>query len=529
MSNQPQATRPERILTTLIAAALLCAALMSLAGIFLLTLGFDEAWILLALHQIIHPATPDMAIAPVVSNGGLFAAAQLAISAVVGNALWAHRLFVFLCLIAIAAILMRQARRQSQSTAIALLVPSVLIGLPGTLVFGATAYGTMPAFLLLLCVIEVWDATSERRWTRRIACGIVAGLAAATRLELLMLLPAMVIAALLQREGRRARLTDALIAAVIGAAILGASLALLYHAAPAKAPVDSTSVGSMTGATGAILDYPRLLNKWVIGESFMSPALLVLATLVGWVIMRGSDRRSTAVASILIPCGWLLWLAWLARSPIPHLRYLWPALACFAVVLGFGLAHLYEWGQSQRQPFARIAALTLGLACILSGLGSTLRDLVHGEGNILSWEWSRETPADYYRRFQYVHDQRAAAQYLRDQTTPNEDIGVVGLDMELRYLTGRRIIPLQSLAQGDAWKDPAHLPRRFMISPMVGSYLYLRPQGYRWIEENCTLEAQFGRYSFYRVTGPYPPDPATLTLDAVRQPPHPLSKRTWGG
>jgi hypothetical protein len=285
----------------------------------------------------------------------------------------------------------------------------------------------------------------------------------------------------------------------------------------------------MTGATGAILDYPRLLNKWVIGESFMSPALLVLATLVGCVIIRRNDRRSSIVASILIPCGWLLWIAWLARSPIPHLRYLWPALACFAVVLGFGLAYLHEWGQAQRQPLARIAALTLALTCIGSGLGSTLRDLVHGEGNILSWEWSRETPADYYRRFQYVHDQRAAARYLRDQTTPNEDIGVVGLDMELRYLTGRRLIPLQTLAQGNAWKDPTHLPRRLMISPMVGSYLYLRPQGHRWIEENCTLEAQFGRYSFYRVTGQYPPDPATLTLDAVRQPPHPLSKRPWGG
>jgi hypothetical protein len=502
---------------------------MSLAGIFLLTLGFDEAWILLALHQIIQPAAPDMAIAPVVSNGGLFAAAQLAISALAGNTLWAHRLFVFVCFIGIIAILMRQVRRHGHSPAAALLVPSVLIGLPGTLIFGATAYGTMPAFLLLLCVIQVWDATPERPWTRRIACGILAGLAAATRLELLMLLPAMVIAALLPREGRRARLTDALIAAVIGGAIMGVSLALLYHAAPAKAPVDSTSVGSMTGATGAILDYPRLLNKWVIGESFMSPALLVLATLVGWIIARGNNQRSSTIASILIPCGWLLWIAWLARSPIPHLRYLWPALACFAVVLGFGLAHLHEWGQAQHQPVARIAALTIALACILSGIASTLRDLVHGEGNILSWEWSRETPADYYRRFQYVTDQRAAAHYLRDQPTPNEDIGVVGLDMELRYLTGRRLIPLQSFAKGDAWKDPAHLPRRLMISPMVGSYLYLRPQGHRWIEENCTLEAQFGRYSFYRVTGPYPPDPAALNLDAVRQPPHPLSKRTWGG
>jgi hypothetical protein len=293
--------------------------------------------------------------------------------------------------------------------------------------------------------------------------------------------------------------------------------------------LDATTVASMTGMRAAVFDYPRLLNKWVIGESFMSPALLVLATLIVWVTLRGSKNPASSASAVLIVSGWLLWLAWMTRSPLAHLRYLWPALACFAVVLGTGLARLHAWGVSRDEPAPRLAALVLALSCVVTGLGSTLRALAHGEGNILSWEWSRETPIDYFRRFQHLHDQRAAAQFLRDHANDDQTIGVLGLDMELRYLTGRRLIPLKTLGDNNAWKDPQHLPRRLVLTPMIGSYMYLTPAGYRWIEENCTLEAQFGHYCFYRVTGAYPKDPAVLQPSIVYQPPAPLARPAWGG
>jgi hypothetical protein len=527
MTSPPHTTNAERWLLRALVLALALAALMSLAATFLLTLGFDEAWILLGIDGIVHPVPRDLAVAPVISNGGFFAVGQLAVSAVAGRTLWPHRLFVLLCLVAALALVMRRGRRTARSTAAMWLAPAVLVGLPGTLVLGASGYASVPAFLLLLCVVELWETSETRRWVRRFVCGALAGLAAATRLEVAVLMPALIIVSLVQRDGRRRRLADSCVATLVAAPVLLACMTALSHAVRIPG-LDATTVSSMTGMRGALFDYPRLLNKWVIGESFLPPALLVLATLVAWVMLRGAGTTAFAAPAVLIASGWLLWLAWITRSPIAHLRYLWPALACFAVVLGLGLTRLHAWGVTHDEPVPRVAALLLALACVVTALGSTLRALAQGDANILSWEWSRETPIDYFRRFQHLHDQRAAAQYLRQHVSNDQTVAVLGLDMELRYLTGRHIVPLNTLSRDGAWTDPHRLPDRIVLTPMIGSYMYLTPAGYRWVDENCRLEAQFGRYCFYRVTGAYPKDPAVLETHVVYQPPAPLAKPAWG-
>jgi hypothetical protein len=360
------------------------------------------------------------------------------------------------------------------------------------------------------------------RW---FGCGVLGGLAAATRPEVVLLLPALVIAAFDRRDGRAARVADALITAVVGAAVMALAIVALTHAAPPAAHVDPALISQGTGLSLAgLIDYPRWLNKWVIAESFMPLALLALGTLlVGRV-----DGERTSAAPALVACGWLIWIGWLLRAPVPHLRYVWLAMACFAVVLGLGLTRLHEWGVRERQPAARIAARTLALACLVSGLGSTLRAVAEADANILSWEWAGETRMDYFRRFQHAIDQGAAARYVRETTMPDDTLGVIGLDMELRYLTGRRLVALETLMQGDSWRDRVALPRRLMIPPMVGRYLYLNADGEKWIEENCTLDAQFGGYAFYRVKGSYPPDARPLQLTVVQPPVHPLTKPSWG-
>ena len=49
------------------------------------------------------------------------------------------------------------------------------------------------------------------------------------------------------------------------------------------------------------------------------------------------DRKFLALTLF---AGWVLWLGWMLSSPIPHLRYLWPSLVCFAILAGRGLAGL---------------------------------------------------------------------------------------------------------------------------------------------------------------------------------------------
>ena len=67
-----------------------------------------------------------------------------------------------------------------------------------------------------------------------------------------------------------------------------------------------------------------------------------------------------------------------------HLRYLWPGLAAFTVVLGLALGALYD--RSRRRDL-RLAALAVGLSCALGGSVEGSRQLLVGDLDMITWEW----------------------------------------------------------------------------------------------------------------------------------------------
>jgi hypothetical protein len=508
----------EGALATLIRSGLVLSIVFAIGGVFLLTLGFDEAWILQGIHDILRPVHPDLRVDPVSTSGGFFAVAQLGITAIFGTSVCVHRALSVVCLAVFVIALIRWGRAHLTSRTAALLVPTVVIGAPGTLVFGASALASVSATMLAVAAVLSWDGIAESRTKRWIVCGLLTGLAAATRLEWITLFPSLVGWALFLRDDRRARVVDALGVTAIGIAVLVVNLLWMgsFSSRQTSALADSTGMANWG------LDYPRLLNRFAIGDGFLPIGTMVLATLVAWVLTR-IERQCWPCWLCLIPCGWLIWAGWTIRSPIPHLRYIWPALACFSIVFGFGLGRLYEWGTSTGPRLARVGALLLGLACLASGLGVTFRDLVLGDSDHLSFEWSREARMPNYRRFQCIQDQNAAAEYVSMAFGPDEDVPVIGWDFPLRYLTGRRVARLSGFAAQGTTRSVA-LPRRLVITSGVGTYVQLDPRGRRWIEENCRLEAQFGQYCFYRVIGEYPDDLSVLALSVIDYPIQPLAE-----
>lgn len=510
----------EKVLAWLLMFGLGGAVLIGFGGIFLITLGFDEAWILSGIQNIIQPQEPGLAVGPVLTSGGLYALAQLVIAFLAGNELWAHRLFTFFCFLATGVFLTWLGYRRFGSTLAGLIVAAALLLVPGTLVFAST-YATMTAFLCVLVAIAAWEKTSKRRWIRWSVCGCLVGLAAATRFECIALIPAIILWSLLRRDRRYSNFTDSLLVCMVAIIVFLSSVALLRSAGIPEIQATLAPVGSATGMGGSLLklDYQRVLNKWILAESHMPLFLMTLATLVASLILIWEGWVSRmAVWTILIPFGWLLWAAWLMRAPYAHLRYLWPALAAFAVVIGLGLGRLYQWGQETGRTEARLSALIIAVTFVFSGLGSGVRNILHGNGNLLSFEWERSSTVNRLSRFQYLRDQLAAVDYLRSHFTPDETIGIIGLNHELRYLTNRRLFHVNDFRHLD------QLPKRLMVSPIVGTYIYLKPDGYRWIEENCVLEAQFGGYSFYRVIGTYPKNLDLFRTKLRAQPANPLSK-----
>ena len=96
----------------------------------------------------------------------------------------------------------------------------------------------------------------------------------------------------------------------------------------------------------------------------------------------------------------------------------------------------------------------------------------------------------------------------------------IGLSRSLGYLAQRDILEINQLLRRGQW-DPARMPRRLVLEPVVGNFLYLSDEARRWITDNTELEAQFGPYAFYRLTGTYPDDPKMLGGTTATYPGHP--------
>jgi hypothetical protein len=244
------------------------------------------------------------------------------------------------------------------------------------------------------------------------------------------------------------------------------------------------------------------MKKWVMANGFLPFPLLALASAaLPWVAP--SDTRERHALAILLGFGWLLWLAWLGIAPIPHLRYLWPALAAFAVVLGLGLAALSESARRSGRRAAGAAALAVGLACLFTGCASTLRNLLVGESSFVIWEWRELIPLASIDPAR-ARAQQEMAEHLRRMPVQRR-IGVLGVGLELELLAGRPLPPLHQYAT--VWNSE-RMPTHVLTTPHLGRLVHVAPEATLWLRENCRPAVHFGGYALCRVTGEYPPDPA---------------------
>jgi hypothetical protein len=501
---------------------------LAAAGVWLFTLGYDEAWILQGASDAIRPRSADLNVIPVATTGGVCAVAQLTFARLFGQVLWINRLFSLSCAIVLGVALWRWGRSRFGSSEGGLLVLTGWAATPGTVVFSASAYGCIPAFLLMLSALHFNAKLAARRNLRVPVVAILSGLAAATRPEAVVLWPVLIGAALFRREGRLRETVEAVAIALLGATVFAGSVYSYAHFGQLSQVVGKASDAAGFGGWG-LINYPFFLNKWVVSQKSLPLLLAMLATCAGFAseswLRPESGQQARSPVLYLVLFGWATSAAWLLKSPIPHLRYLWPSAAAFFLVLGVGMAALHAYGCKSERPLLRLIPLLIAVAGTLTGVGAGARQLIFGESNVLSWEWSGESKVSYFTRFRNVQYQRQAADFLRKSTGEQERVLALGLNRELAYLSGRNVLEGNNFVQNESWNSE-RLPRRLLLGPVAGNYLYLTDFARHWVEANCTLEAQFGPYAFYRVTGKYPEDPAALQLEMAHYPGHPLTT-TW--
>ncbi|MFO0907079.1 MAG: hypothetical protein U0794_01715 [Isosphaeraceae bacterium] len=485
--------------------------LIPVAAVFLMSGGADEVCVLLGPKTLLTPARPGTAGPLVFSNGGTNTLVHLAIEWLVGSRLWVHRLPSLALLAGLLACLVLDARRRGATGAVMLLAVAPLIGLIGTAEIGTSALGTTMSTSLLFAGMVVWSgvdggAAGKVEVWRVVATGLLLGLAAAARPDAIAAVPAVYLLALLSAPTLRSPSSwlpwGTLAVMFIAVAMLVANLQAHRSFTPEVARLPLEYAADQTGMSSSLLSlvtvYPFTLNRWFAGESFVALPWLVIASFAPFLVRLGEETHPARrrFHLILLFTGWSVWLAWHLRTPIPHLRYLWIGLACFAVLTGDALVHGYARGCRAGRNGIGVVCLLVGLGFVTTGLGSGVRSLVMADSDYASWEWSREMGADFFRRFVAGSDQRAATAYLRDRLPEGDVVVCFDVPYLFRYFTDRDTFDL-----GELRRKPPPRPGRahLILTPAVGTYFYLSPSGYEWIAKNTRLEAEFGRYSIYEV------------------------------
>jgi hypothetical protein len=391
------------------------------------------------------------------------------------------------------------------------LVTAAPLLVPGTFMLGAQAYGAVLAFYLVMLGLMLWGELEPGTWHRRLWIALLLGTAAATRQNDMFALIAPIFVVLLTRNNRT-QLVDSILVLVIGSVIFLAEYFLL-EAISVNILWDPENAGA--GNPFSIpLGYwiPQRLAYWSIWQSFMPIILAVLIT-IGWHRTRQQLGKPQGIDALLV-FAWLAMLAWVVLAPIPHLRYLWPALAAFAIVGMFALVLLLKANTVHAG-----SVLALGIAILATGYLDGARTYLHGEADILSWQLTRETRYSLqYGPFRHMQYQKAMVSRLL-QIPLDEPIATIGFSTSLSFLTRRNLVPAQIYYLAEEknsnvfWRpakaDPPIRPRWLVLTPMINHYqnAHISYQLHDWLQSNCRVADRQGPYVLYEVTGSFPEKP----------------------
>lgn len=526
----PRLSAANSIATTALKLTIVLWALLAVGAVFVMTLGTDEAWVLNGLRSALRPQVPHLSTELIATSGGAFALLNLIIEWLVGSQVWLHRLVSLLFLgLSFALILSRQASNGTPAS-IKWLMLAPLIAIPGAAEVGTAALGTSTGLFLMTAAMLVWTSASTSLAIRVVGGGLLYGLAAASRFELVLFGPAVLWVSCL-RVTSNGRVDVRLNPPGLIFLIIGASVFLLNQLAmslPANAMLTQEVAGS-TGLEGWSLNYPKLLNHWSTVSNFAPFSMLALmAVSAFWwtpVAEESAYPPVPRLESLLFVTALVLLAGWLFRAPIPHLRYAFPALFCFAALAAIGLQRIATQSLASGAGKQWLLCQCIGLAGVTGSIGTTTRSLVMSDSDIASWEWTHEMSHDYFRRFEARQHQSETAAFLRNELPSNARLYSY-VPYALRYLTERPVVAVDRPPQPDS--TDYHASRYLVLTPGVGTYFYMNPETAIWIEANARLTKQIGRYSVYQLPAGGDEDLENFKLRRTSYEHHPGS-RPWFG
>ena len=470
----------------------------------LLTLEADEAWILLSTAHAFGvnvPVTSTLG-SPTVTTGGLHLLIHGLISFATMNLL-VHRLVSVAAAAGLLWLAYRIFRATGSRPTLAAAGTASFVAAPGFLFQAGLATGEVIATILVVAAAVHWIWWGVTSLRSALVTGIVLGAATATRVNLAATVFAFIAYVLLTRSQNVQIVRRAIVAAAIGLVVAGTSVVAYYKAGEIEAgAADRSYLGVATGLDGA-KTIAQMLQSLEIGNQHL-PLLLVVVVAGGWLSRMSKEggseagERTTELCGLLLFMGMAMLVAWILLAPIPHLRYLWPAIACIWLA---GILLLLNHWASIRQVAHRLAFHGLVATGCIYSLVTGLNALADGESLSLVYQeigYSPRVALKPDERFRAAADQRALAAFVASQPRSATFYAFMpDASYPLVYLSERSLEPLSSLSGGGE--------RYLLITPADYRVWHPGPPSSEWISNYTRPAFSSGGFAALRIRDGAPP------------------------
>ncbi|MFZ4535412.1 glycosyltransferase family 39 protein [Propionivibrio sp.] len=479
-------------LKTIYFTIVLCFVSTFILGCFVFTIEADESWMLMSAMkafgiELVETSALDD---PVTTSGGVYLAIH-GLMALLNVDILHHRFVSVLFSVILLCLVFLVANYYLKDRIAAAAGTAAFAACPGFLLQSSLATAEIIATTVLILAMLFWIRFGAKSIYLAIFGGLLFGLACATRTTCLAILPAILIWSFIFHKGWAARLLYPIMAISVAVVVFTACKSAYYYA------FDGTlwdrSLFGLDAATGMGRSFEGGLlrmNYLLVSDGFF-PVLGILG-LVAWYVIR---LMSSDDPEIMRLCGFLLiagigaWAAWVLKSPIAHVRYLWPAipLVWLAAIL-LGLTSL----KRVKNPITfRAVHATIMCFCLVQGLFN-IRMLAVGESLTVLYEFARMAPLATPRAyFAARNDQEAIIRAVRNlPTSGNIYAVVVQATYPITYAAGRTIKPLrtaQRVSDGDF----------LIVVPSDHNIWEPSWDLIGWIQENTLLLERHGNYALY--------------------------------
>jgi hypothetical protein len=391
------------------------------------------------------------------------------------------------------------AKAQWGNIGAGVLAAAAFVTVPGALLQTGLATGEMISTFLLIAAAWYWSMRGSASMSGSLLSGILFGLSCATRMSALIALPALIIWSVLNARITPRAILHAIVASVIASAVFLLALGTYYLAfRPHLVEIFARDMAESTGVEQQ-RGIQSILSYFVTSESLF-PVFIMVVAAVSLISSPPtvSFARIRPFCALLLLIGVIGWMAWIVKAPIPHLRYLWPALP--SIWLGTILL-LLHWLITLKPNGTRLLLHVTIISVWATQFSLSFRQLYLGDSLMLVYEAARRTSIDWRQPFRARHAQEGAAAVIAG--LPADARVYARIDpvaYPITWLTNRKILSLSEFSAS--------------VSANADQYLILFPSDKNiwpatlplrnWIQANTTLFNRIDDYYVYRINANAP-------------------------